>query len=229
MLQRLALPVLLSAALLAASPVVAGRWGGGGSRPGIEIEDRIDLIQVDRRILAIDSRSQRQLEFTLDVNEQLLGLDSRGAVAVVRTNQRLLGLTSEHGSFQQLRYRVGERQAVPDDVYLGDRVLAVPLENRLVALSTTTESFQILEMGPREQIQRALADNNVVGIVTQRRAIAFSVRFPSFVEVTLSPKETIENTSVNDSSITLVTSRRILIYRAGTGVWNDLNRKNRVR
>src|SRR5262245_16239188 len=137
MLRYFALPGLVAALLLAAGPVVAGRWGGRGSRPGIEIEDRIDLIQVDRRILAIDSKTSRQREFTLDVNEQLLGLDSRGAVAVVRTSQRLLGLTTEHASFQEIRYRVGERRVPPEDVYLGDRVVAVPLDNRLVALSTT--------------------------------------------------------------------------------------------
>jgi len=229
MLRSLALPALLGTALLIADPAAAGRWGGRGNRPGIEIEDRIDLIRVDRRILAIDSRSQRQIEFTLDVDEQLLGLDSRGAVAVVRTSTRLLGLTTEHASFQELRYRLGERRVPPDDVYLGDRVLAVPLDNRLVALSTTTDTWRTLEMGPREGIERALADNNVVGIVTQRRAIGFSVRFPNFVEVTLTPREDIESTSVNDSSITVVTSRRILIYRAGNGVWSDLNRKNRSR
>jgi hypothetical protein len=228
-MRTLALPALVAALLLAASPVVAGRWGGRAGRPGVEIEDRIDLIQVDRRILAIDSRSNREKEFTLDVNEQLLGLDSRGAVAVVRTNQRLLGLTTEHASWQELRYRVGERRVPPEDVYLGDRVLAVPLDNRLVALSTTSDSWQMLELGAREQMRRALADNNLVAVVTQRRAIAFSVTFPNFVEVTLTPQEEIENTSVNDSSITVVTSRRILIYRAGAGVWTDRNRKNRIR
>jgi hypothetical protein len=195
--------------------------------PGVEVEDRIDLVPVDNQILAIDSKRQRQRRINLEIGEQILSLNQRGLVAVVVTTARVLGITTELAEFQELRYEVLERSATPAEVFLGDRVALVPLRRRLIAMSTTTRSWQELALGPREVIEAVAVDNNIAAVLTQRRAIAFAPRTSQFIEILLTPQESIEDISAIDSSVTLTTSRRILIYRAGSNRWTELTRRNR--
>jgi hypothetical protein len=196
--------------------------------PGVEVEDRIDLVPVDNQILAIDSKRQRQRAIDLEIGEQIVSLHQSGLLAVVVTDARLLGITTQLAEFQELRYQVLERSAVPPaEVFIGDRVALVALRRRLVAMSTTTTSWQELATGPREELQDVIIEDNVAAALTQRRAIAFSPRTSQFIEILLTPQEVIEAVSSSDSSITLTTSRRILIYRSGAGRWTELTRRNR--
>ena len=201
--------------------------GQSGTFPGVQLEDRIDLVQIDNQVLAIDAKSRRQRAVDLEVGEQVITLDQRGLVAVIVTTARVLGITTQLADFQELRYRVLERSAPPAEVFVGDRVALVQLRRRLVAMSTTTRSWQEIGVGPREQIDSIFAERNFVAVISQRRALAFSVNTSQFIEIVLTPQEVVEAVSTNDSSITLTTSRRILIFRAGDGMWTELTRRNR--
>lgn len=197
-------------------------------QPGVEIEDRLDLVPVDNRVLAIDSRRNRTIEITLEIDERVISAESRGLVGVVVTTARLLGVSTESSRFQELRYRVNERESAPPDVYLGDRVAVVALRRRLVGMSSTTTSWLSLDTGPREQIERVFAEANLVVAVSDRRAVVLAPNLTDFAEIDLTPKETLEDASLSENSITLITSRRILIFRAGSGSWSSFLRKNRA-
>ena len=193
---------------------------------GAPVEDQIDLVEVDNRVLAIDARNQRTREIKLEIGEKVLGLDSRGLVAVIRTSARILAIGTRLAEFLEVRYRVGERAMPPTQAYLGDRVAVVALDNRLLGMSTTTRSWLQLDLGPREQLGEFYTQTNVVAVTTQRRAIALAPRLTKFAEVALTPSERVLTVSTNESSITLTTPRRILIFRAGSGGWTELLRKN---
>jgi hypothetical protein len=219
--------------LLLAALLSLGQSGGEflrardpGDLSGFPVEDQIDLVQVDNRVLAIDARSQRTRDIQLEVGEQVIGLDTRGLVAVVRTTARVLGIGTRLSTFLEVRYRVGERAAPPTEAFLGDRVAFVPVGHRLLAMSTTTQNWLELDLGPRETIGEVYTQTNVVATTTSRRAIAFAPRLTTFAEILLTPTERVLDVSTSESSVTITTPRRILIFRAGSGQWSELLRKN---
>lgn len=197
-----------------------------GDLSGRPVEDQIDLVEIDNRVLAIDARNGRTREVKLEIGEKVIALDSRGLVAVIRTSARVLAIGTRLADFLEERYRVGERAMLPGAAYLGDRVAVVALDNRLLGMSTTTSSWLELDIGPQEQFGEFYTETNVVAVTTQRRAIALAPRLSKFAVINLTPSERIVGVSTNESSITLTTPRRILIFRAGGGGWTELLRKN---
>ncbi len=197
-----------------------------GGLTGKPVEDQIDLVEVDNRVLAVDARNRRTREIQLEIGEKVLGLDSRGLVAVIRTSARVLAIGTRLAEFLEVRYRVGERATLPGAAFLGDRVAVVALDNRLLGMSTTTKSWLQLDLGPQEQLGEFYTETNVVAVTTQRRAIALAPRLTNFAVINLGPRARVTGVSTNESSVTITTPRRILIFRAGDGNWSELLRKN---
>jgi hypothetical protein len=193
---------------------------------GIAIEDRIDVVQVDRRVLAIGADGTF-LELELEIGERVLDSRSQGLIGVVTTSARLLGVSQAAASWRELRYRIEERAAAPERIYLADRVALVVLTNRLVGLGPRSGRWNELELGPGESLRSVVVDDNLAGAVTERRAIAFAPASGGFVTIALSPKEELEASSLRDSTLTLTTTRRFLVFRAGADRWIERNRRGR--
>ena len=206
--------LLLSLALLAAPP------------EGVRVEDRIDLVHVDRRVLAVNAGGSFA-EVELEVGERLMETHSQGLMAVASTSVRLLGASAERNGFRELRYRVEEREGPPRAVYLGDRVALVPLRTRLLALAPESSQWNEIALTPREDLLRVLIDTNLAAVITPRRAIAFAPESGGFVEVALTPNESVEQSSLTESSVVLTTGRRVLIFRSGAARWIEQLRKGR--
>lgn len=205
-------------ALLGALLSMAASPGAPG--PGVPLEDRLDLLQVDRRLIAVNAETGGLLEVELELGEEVRALHSRGLVGVATTNVRLLGITTELARWTELRLRVRERDpATPAQLHLGGRIALVPLPGRLVALRSSGGGWTELALGPGEQLLRVLTDANLVAAITSRRAIAIGALGNGFSEIALSPREQIEATSISESSIALTTSRRLLVFRVGTAGW----------
>lgn len=205
---------LAHGALLAAVALA----GPAAAQTGVPVEDRIDLVRVDRRLLAVDADGST-LEVDLELGERVLDLRSDGRVGIATTSARLLGVTTRSASWRELRLRVEERAAGPPAIHLGQRVAVVPLTSRLAALGAESSSWQEIELGPRESIDQLLIDANVAVAVTSRRLIGFAVASGGFVEEPLSPQERIEAASHQESSVALTTSRRLLVFRSGALRW----------
>ncbi len=81
------------------------------AEPGIPLEDRVDVVQVDRRLLAVRSGpGGGVVEQRLELGERVLAIRTRGLIGVATTNVRLLGVTS--GSSGWLAG--GDRQMIQD-------------------------------------------------------------------------------------------------------------------
>lgn len=195
---------------------------------GVKPEDRLDLIELDRRVLAVNGKGGGPVATTrLELGERVLALESQGLVGVVTTTSRLLGYSSRSPNPAELRYRVAERPRGPEQVRLGDRVALVIFRTRLAALAPTTGSWLELALAPGEQPERVFADANLAGITTGRRAIAFAPQSGGFVETGLSPRESIERIQISDNSVSLVTPRRLLIFRVGDEIWTEVHREDK--
>ena len=192
-----------------------------------EPEDRIDVISVDRRVLAVNANGGLP-ELDLEIGEEVTDTQSDGLVGVAATNTRLLGITSESGSWRELRLRVSERRALDrgDRIHVGDRVALAVLDERIAALALGSTGWNELALTPREEVEHAKVGANVAGVATQLRAIGFSAR-SGFVSISLRPNEEIQASSVKDSSIVLTTNVRLLIFREGSGIWLERRRFKR--
>lgn len=204
--------LLLSLALVAAQ---AGR---------VPVEDRIDVVEVDRRVLAVNANGT-VAEVELDVDERVLATASEGLVAVATTTSRLLGFPAGNPGVRELRYRVAERRAPPARIYLAERVALVPLGHRLAALGPASASWNELELAPDETLENVYIDTNLIGVITPLRAIAFAPQSSGFISVALTPEERIEQSSSKPSTLTLTTSRRILIFQSGSRRWIERIRR----
>jgi hypothetical protein len=189
---------------------------------GLQLEDRLDLLTLDRRLLAVSAESGRVLEVSLRPSERVLALESRGVIGVAATKYRLLGVTSESANWQEIRLRVGE--TAPEQLHVSERLALVALENRLLALPRETGIWSELELFPGEVPVRLAVESGVGLCVTGRRAIAVSDKGGGFVSTRLTPRETIEQVSLGTRSVTLQTRFRLLIFRSGSTRWVEQRR-----
>ena len=195
--------------------------------PGAQIEDQLDVVQVDRRIIAVSSLGGTIFETPLELGEHVRGILSRGLMGIVTTNVRLLAATAGSSRFKTLRYRVTEREATAPEPQVADRVALVALGPRVAALAASSAGWSQLALGPQEELRHTQVSANLALVLTDRRAVAFSAASGGFVEEPLSPEEAIESVSLKDGSITLETPRRVLVFHAGRPVWTALLRTNR--
>ncbi len=191
------------------------------AEPGVQIEDRVDILQTERRLIAVDAGGRRVSEVDLELGEEVVAVGSVGKLVVASTSARLLGFRSGAPGWVELRYRVSESPSTR--LYLGERVALIALPDRIVALTASSKSWLELGLSPGERAESVFSDSNLGAVVTSRRAIALSEGTP-FVEIGLSPREQVETSSTSDSSISLVTQRRLLVYRAGSARWVELPR-----
>jgi hypothetical protein len=194
-------------------------------REGVRPEDRVDVVEVDRQLLAVRAgrRASAVVAVNLELGETVLAYESRGLVGVATTSSRLLGVTSGSSGWHELRYRIRERAEPPQEFELGDRIALVALPNRLAGLAPGGTGWIEFQLGPGEVPVRTSARTNVAVAVTARRAIALSAK-SGFVSITLFPEES-ASISVDDSTATLTTDRRVLVFRSGDLAWRELSRR----
>lgn len=191
---------------------------------GVEIEDRLDVLRVDRRLLAISADSGGILEVKLRPEETLQLLESQGVVGVAATNERLLGVTTRSSGWQEIRLRIRERKIPIERAYLGDRLALVPLERRLLALTRGSRSWTELELSQGEAPARVEVSSGVGVCLTERRAIGVSAEGGGFAEVMLTPREKVESVSLKDQSATIRTLYRVLVFRTAEVGWTEIRR-----
>jgi hypothetical protein len=208
------------AAGLAPSPALAQ----GRTAP---VEDQIDVVAVDRRLLAVNGRTGNVIEEKLERGEELIWFENRGQIGVAATTLRLLGVTARAGNWRELRYRLSENEPLPSAFYLGDRVALVPLATRLVAMGQGSTRWSELRLGPREWVEMVEAADNVGYALTSRRLIGFPSEGSSFAEIALTPGEGHVASSLEDDSVTITTPWRVLLFRVGAGRWTELVRTDK--
>jgi hypothetical protein len=217
MLRRHSLVALLSGALFAASPAV--------SQPVDERVPLVDLLEIaflGRDIVLLGGESGKP-SVRLLKGEQVVWHGSRGIVAVVITDQRLLAAGSRSSAWQEDRYRQGE--APPAGALLGDRLALLTTAQRAVGFSGTTGNLIEYRLGPRETVVSAHVGENVAVVVTDRVALGLSPTTGGFFDTEIQLHERIERVDTRSAVATVRTSRRLLVFTASTGLWSERRRE----
>lgn len=187
--------------------------------PQSPLADLLEVIVLEREVLALDAESGGQTREALEIGERVLWQGSRGRVAMVLTNRRVLAVGVGSGAWQSTRYRSAE--SPPTHALLGDRVGLVVTEQRLVGFDGGSGNLIERSLGPREAILSTGVGENVAVVATDRRALGLSPFQGGFFQARLRLGERLESLSARSNHATLTTSRRLLIFRASSGTWEE--------
>ena len=191
----------------------------------ISLADSLEVLVLDRQLVAIDAQSGGQLEERLRLGEQVLWSGSRGRVGVVFTDQRILAVTTTSAAWQSEELTREER--LPPSALLGDRVALILTSHRAIGLDGGSSNLVESRLGIREEIWAERVGENVAIVVTDRRALGVSPARGGFFEAKILSGERFESATATSNLATVTTDRRVLVFRAPTGSWEERRRSLR--
>jgi hypothetical protein len=213
---------ILALALLAAAPLARSQVITPDEIP---LEDLLEVMLIDRTLLAIDARRGGEVAEELELSESVYWLGSRGKVGVALTNRRILAAATGSASWQEADYQRSEQ--LPVAPILGDRVGIVVTNRRAIGIDGGSGNLVEYRLLPRERVVVTQVGANVAVVVTDRSALGLSPIKGGFFPVKLDVSERIETITAAANIATLTTDRRILIFRTPTGTWEERNRNLR--
>jgi hypothetical protein len=211
--------LLLGLALLGVRGLRAQIPGEAPAFDEIPLEDVLELVVLERELLAIDARGGGQTRLRLRLEERLLWTGSRGKVGVALTDQRALAVATGSAAWQELGWRRRERP--PQGALLGDRVALLATGERAIGFDGESGNLVTVELGPGELVLDARAGANAAVLVTDRRALGLSPSRGGFFAAKLGAQEQLASVTAGANLATVTTDRRLLIFRSPTGSWEE--------
>jgi hypothetical protein len=210
------------AALLLVS--LAAGVGAAAQLPGDEVPlaDVLEVLLVDRDLLAVDARTGGQKALRLRLEETLLWKGSQGRVGVAFTDQRILAVASGSAAWQEASLMLDE--LLPARALLGDRVALAVTSRRVLGFDGGSGNLIESRLGLRERVLAPRTGENVAVLVTDRRALGLSPLIGGFFETPIQLEERLEAVEAGANLATVTTDRRVLIFRAPTGSWEERRR-----
>jgi len=188
----------------------------------VPLADVLEILVVDRELLAIDAAGGGQTVARLRLDESVVWKGTRGKVGVIITDQRLLAVATQSGSWQGTDY--GRTELRPESALLGERVALAITSERVLGFDGGSGNLVEYRLKPREQVIEARAGDNVAVVVTDRKALGLSPFLGGFFTIPLAIGDPIEAVSAESNLATLTAGRRLLIFRATTGSWEERSR-----
>ena len=185
----------------------------------VPLADVLEVLVLDRQLVAVDARGGGQRELALRLEERVLWTGARGRVGVALTDQRVLAVAVGSAAWQEADRQRDEE--LPGDALLGDRVALVVTSRRILGFDGGSGNLVESRLGIRERVLALRAGENVAVAVTDRRALGLSPMVGGFFEAKLSLAERFESLTAAANLATVTTDRRVLIFRAPSGSWEQ--------
>jgi len=210
-------PGLLLIALLGLGPAEAH-----GQALGVPLDEVLDVLVLDRDVIAIDGQTGGGRTVRLRLQEKVLWTEVRGRVAMVLTDQRVLAVGSGSGSWQEEGYHRGE--TFPNPAVLGDRLALLVSSRRALGFDGGSNNLVESSLGLREAVLAIRAGANVGVVVTDRRALGLSPVVGGFFTTPITSGERIDEVSAVANLATVTSNRTVRVFRSATGSW-ELRRR----
>jgi hypothetical protein len=204
-------------AALAASILLTAALAAAQQPDEVPLADVLEVLVLDRQLVAVDARGGGQKELVLRLEERVLWTGGRGRVGVALTDQRVLAVAVGSAAWQEADRQLDE--ALPGEAVLGDRVALVATSHRVLGFDGASGNLVESRLGVRERVLALRAGENVAVAVTDRRALGLSPMAGGFFEAKLNLLERFESLTAAANLATVTTDRRVLIFRAPTGSW----------
>ena len=188
----------------------------------VPLADVLNVLVLDREVLAVDARSGGQIRVSLRLNEHVHWFGSRGKVAVVLTDQRILAVAVSSGAWQQTDLQRDETP--PLEAELGERIALIVTSVRILGFDGGSGNLVESRLGINEKLLQMRAGATVGVAVTDRRALALSSDAGGFFTAKIGLQERLEAVAVSANLATVTTHRRLLVFRGPTGSWEERRR-----
>ncbi len=208
--------LLVGAWALGTAPAAGAELRIPGETP---IEDVLQIVVLEREILAVDARGGAETREALRLGETVRGRRSHGEVGLAFTDQRVLAVSAGSAAWQEARYRRGE--VLVGEPLLGQRVALVVTSRRVIGFDGGSGNLVEQRLGLRERVVGRAAAANVAVVVTDRRALGVSPFTGGFFEAPLQLEEEVRAVEASGNLATVRTSRRLLTFRAPSGSWSE--------
>jgi hypothetical protein len=206
-------------AALAASLLLTAAVAAAQQPDEVPLADVLEVLVLDRQLVAVDARGGGQRELALRLQERVLWTGARGRVGVALTDQRVLAVAAGSAAWQETDRQLDE--VLPGDALLGDRVALVVTSRRVLGFDGGSGNLVESRLGVRERVLALRAGENAAVVVTDRRALGLSPMVGGFFEAKLSQVERFESLTAAANLATVTTDRRVLIFRAPSGSWEQ--------
>jgi len=200
----------IAAVLLAAADAHAGQCE----------RDQFTVFAIDGEVVATSGGGTRT--FDLEQGEQVLDKASRGCVAMVSTNRRLLVISALGGYWAPIWYQLHESPA--HELIVGDLIALAISDKRMIAFDPRDLRVLADDIRAQEAVTHSTAGDTLAAVATTRRLIGFSTGLSSLTERNLRLKEEVDTVESASDAITVITGDRILTFRTGSGFWAERKR-----
>jgi len=216
---------VVKAALAAALLVLLGSAAAAQPRDEVPLADVLQILELDRQLLAVDARGGGETVLRLRLAEQVLWKQAQGRVGFALTDQRILAVATGSAAWQELDLQNGEE--VYGHAVLGDRVGLLVTSRRAIGFDAGSGNLLESPLGLRERVIDSAVGRNVAVLVTDRRALGMSPQVGGFFDVPIQLGESIERVEAESNVATITTDRRLLIFRTPTRTWEERRRELR--
>jgi hypothetical protein len=179
----------------------------------VPLGDVIEVVALEREIVAIDARTDSQRTIRLKPQEKVVWSGAKGEIGVVLTGRRALAISAGAAEWQELSY--GDGKAAPYSALLGDRVALILTGDRVIGFNG---HFAQSKLDSTERVVASQTGGNVGVVVTAERALGLS---PSvgFVETPIEARERIESVLAGANVATVTSDERVRVFRAPSASW----------
>ena len=183
--------------------------------------DQLSVFAIDGDVIA-SSGSGGTRTFDLEQGEEVLAKASRGCVAMVSTNRRLLVVSALGGPWFPIPYQLQEAPAY--ELLVADLVGLAISDRRVIGYDASTSHVAAIRIGAQESVTHWIAGERIGAVATDRRVVGFSVGLNKFADRPLRLKEKVDAVESASDVVTIITGDRILTLRSGSGFWAERKR-----
>ncbi len=183
-----------------------------------EIEDLIDLIETDSKIIAV-IEGRKSISFDLRSEEKVVWNGSRGDLGAILTNIHFSVISVTSNAWRSLQLNLSESEK--GSASLSPYLALLVTEDRAIGYDAASNRFIETQLSTHDELIAAKVDKYVAVVVTSKRAYGLASEASSFSEVRLRNRETIESVKVTASKATVRTSDRVLTFEVTGNRWNE--------
>jgi len=183
-----------------------------------EIEDLIDIIETENKIIAI-IEGKKSISFDLRSNEKVIWNGSRGDLGAFLTNLHFFVISTTSNAWRALPLKLSESEK--GTASLSPYIALLVTGDRAIGFDAASNRFIETKLLNHEELLVAEAEKYVAMVITSSRAFGLAAKTSAFTEIRLRNSETIESIKITASKATVRTSDRLLTFKSTSSTWNE--------
>ena len=183
-----------------------------------EIEDLIDIVELNNKIVAI-IEGKKTISNDLRSKEKVLWSDSKGYLGAFLTNEHFFVISTTSNAWRALPLRSNESEK--GVVFLSPYIALLVTGDRAIGFDAASNRFVETQLPIHDELIAAEVEKYVAVVITSSRAFGLATKTSAFTEIRLRIRETIESIKITASKATVLTSDRLLTFEAKGSTWNE--------